>query len=114
MQTFTPLDEFGFHQQLAQTPGLALVLFTGQGCSSCRAWKQLLADYRANHPDLTLYEVDAGHAQALVHEFSVFHLPALFLYRAGHFHGALHCAAHPETLDTAITAVLAAPAQEAP
>jgi len=114
MQAFTPLDEFGFHQKLAQTPGLALVMFTGQGCSSCRAWKRLLTDYRTHRPDLTLFEVDAGHAQALAHEFGIFHLPALFLYRAGHFHGELDCAARPETLDTAIAALLAAPAQEAP
>lgn len=114
MQAFTTLDEFGFHQQLAQTPGVALVMFTGQGCSSCRAWKQLLADYRAHHPDLTMFEVDAGHAQALAQEFGVFHLPALFLYRDGLYHGTLQCEARPEALRAAMAAMLAAPAQEAP
>lgn len=111
---FTPLDEFGFHQRLAQTPGVALVMFTGAGCSSCRAWKRLLADPAPPHPELTLFEVDAGHAQALAREFSVFHLPALFLYRDGHYHGALHSEARPAALRAAIAAVLGAPAQEAP
>lgn len=111
---FTALDEFGFHQRLAETRGTALVMFTGQGCSSCRAWKTLLTQYRQHHNDLLLFEVDAGHAQALAREFGVFHLPALFLYRDGHYHGALHCAARPEVLAAAIRASLAAPAQEAP
>lgn len=111
---FTPLDEFGFHAHLAATRGVALVMFTGTGCSSCRAWKRLLENYRAQHPELILFEVDAGHAQALAREFEVFHLPALFLYRDGHYHAALHCEARPESLQAAITALLAAPPQEAP
>jgi thioredoxin 1 len=114
MGAFTPLDEFGFHHALAGTHGLALVMFTGAGCSSCRAWKRLLAAYRAQHPELALFEVDAGHAQALAREFSVFHLPALFLYRDGHFHCALQAEAHPDKLRAAIEAALVAPAQEAP
>jgi len=114
MNDFTLLDEFDFHQRLAQTPGVALVMFTGQGCSSCRAWKRLLADYRTSHPALTLFEVDAGHAQALAREFNVFHLPALFLYRDGHYHGPLQCEARPDIVHTAMAAALSAPAQEAP
>ena len=114
MGAFTSLDEFGFHHALAGTRGIALVIFTGAGCSSCRAWKRLLGAYRTQHPDLALFEVDAGHAQALAREFNVFHLPALFLYRDGHFHSALHSETHPEILRAAIEAALAAPAQEAP
>jgi thioredoxin-like negative regulator of GroEL len=111
---FTPLDEFGFHQRLAQGRGTALVIFTSQGCSSCRAWKTLLAQHRQLHADLELFEVDAGHAQALAREFNVFHLPALFLYRDGHYHGALHCEARTGALTLAIQSALAAPAQDAP
>ncbi|HCU53125.1 MAG TPA: thioredoxin [Gammaproteobacteria bacterium] len=114
MPALIPLDEFTFHQQLAQTPGVALVVFTSQGCGSCRAWKQMLADDHTQHPDLTLFEVDAGHALGLAREFNVFHLPALFLYQAGHYHGALQCEARPDKLKVAITALLASPAQEAP
>jgi len=114
MDAFTPLDEFGFHHRLASTRGPALVMFTSIGCGSCRVWKQLLGAYHAQHPELALFEVDAGHAQALAREFSVFHLPALFLYRDGHFHCALQSEARPEKLRAAILAALAAPAQEAP
>lgn len=111
---FTALDEFGFHHALAATRGSALVIFTGQGCSSCRAWKRLLLDYAARQPELQLFEVDAGHAQALAREFGVFHLPALFLYRDGRYHGALQSEARPEALEAAFRAALAAPPQEAP
>lgn len=111
---FTRLDEFDFHRRLAATPGSALVIFTGEGCTSCRAWKQLLAAYHARHPGLALLEVDAGHAQALAREFEVFHLPALFLYRDGRFHGALETEARLDTLHVAIEAVFAAPPREAP
>jgi thioredoxin 1 len=114
MGAFTPLDEFGFHHTLAGTRGLALVMFTGAGCNSCRAWKRLLAAYRTQHPGFALFEVDAGHAQALAREFNVFHLPALFLYRDGHFHCALQAEAHPDKLRAAIEAALVAPTQEAP
>jgi len=114
MGAFTPLDEFGFHHALAGTRGIALVIFTSTGCSSCRAWKRLLTAYCTQDPALALFEVDAGHAQALAREFNVFHLPALFLYRDGHFHTTLHSEAHPEKLRAAIEAALAMPAQEAP
>jgi hypothetical protein len=114
MTDLTQLDEFNFHRHLAATPGVALVIFTGAGCGSCRSWKRLLVEYRNRHHDLTLFEVDAGHAQALAREFNVFHLPALFLYRDGHFHGALHSEARVDRLAAAIAVALAAPPQEAP
>jgi thioredoxin 1 len=114
MSALTPLDEFGFHHRLAATRGVALVMFTSTGCSSCRSWKRLLGAYHSQHPELALFEVDAGHAQALAREFNVFHLPALFLYRNGHFHGALHCEAQLDKLHAAIGDALVAPAQEAP
>ena len=111
---FIALDEFGFHHRLARTPGVALVIFTSAGCGSCRAWKYLLSDYRRTHPDLCLFEVDAGHAQALAREFAVLHLPALFLYRDGRYHGALHAVAQLAPLEAAIADLLATPAQDPP
>jgi thioredoxin 1 len=114
MPALMPLDEFRFHHTLAATRGIALVIFTSAGCNSCRAWKRLLGAYHTQHPDLALFEVDVGHAQALAREFNVFHLPALFLYRDGHFHGTLQCEAQPDKLHAAIADALGASAQEAP
>ena len=109
-----PLDQFNFHQTLSVTRGVSLVFFTSQACSSCRLWRHLLSHYRQQDPDLTLYEVDAQRDMALTREFEVFHLPALFLYRDGDFHGNLQCEARIENLALAIQAALAAPAQELP
>jgi hypothetical protein len=108
------LDQFEFHHRLARTPGVAIVIFTSRGCASCRAWKPVLADYRRRQLETQVYEVDAERDLALTREFAVFHLPALFLYVNGRFHGALHCVAQADALHAAIEAALAAPAQEPP
>ncbi len=108
------IDEFEFHQTLEQTPGTAIVFFSSRECSSCRYWEQLLVRYRQSHPGIHLFKVDAGENQALAQEFSLFHLPALFLYLNGEFYSELQCHASPEALERAITEALAAPPQEMP
>jgi thioredoxin-like negative regulator of GroEL len=108
------LDQFNFHHRLAATRGVALVFFTSADCGSCRLWKRLLGQYRGHGGDFSVYEVDAQRDMALTREFEVFHLPALFLYRDGHYHGPLQCEAQAAALTRAIEAALAAPAQELP
>lgn len=111
---FPQLDQFEFHHRLAHTPGLAIVIFTSHGCASCKAWKQMLADYRRRHLETHVFEVDAERDLALTREFTVFHLPALFLYRNGHYHCALHSEARMDQFEAAISKALAASPQEAP
>jgi len=111
---FPQLDQFEFHHRLAQTPGLTIVLFTSHGCSSCKAWKHLLADYRRQHLETHVFEVDAERDLALTREFAVFHLPALFLYLNGRYHCALQSEARMEPLEKAIELAVAGPAQEQP
>lgn len=108
------LEQFEFHHVLEETPGVSLVMFAGPACGSCRRFKQVLTDYLARHDDLTVFEVDAERDLALTHEFEVFHLPGLFLFVDGRFHGELQSDAHPERLRAAIAARLAQPAEEAP
>ncbi len=107
------LDEFNFHHTLAEQER-ALVMVSGEGCSSCRHWKLLLSQYHEAHPQLALFEVDAGHSQALVNEFEVFHLPSLFLFKDGEFHRRLECEARLPLLEAAIDEAFALPAEEAP
>jgi thioredoxin 1 len=111
---FPVLDQFRFHHVLAETPGTALVIFTSEGCGSCSHWKRVLTEYQAGYPDITIFEVDAGHDLALAREFYVFHLPALFLFHDGQFHASVQSEAHPTRLRAAIAHALAQPAQEAP
>lgn len=108
------LDQFSFHAVLAETRGPALVIFTGPACGACRHLKAVLEGSGQLFADLQLFEVDAGDDMALTHEFEVFHLPAMFLFCDGAYHGALHSEAQPQRLRGAIDAALAAPGQEAP
>ncbi len=115
MATFEILDQFTFHHTLTATRSLALVFVTREGCGSCRHWRRVLEEYRVAHPHAArLFEVDAERDAALAHELGVFHLPALFLYRDGHFHAELRVEAHPGKLHGAIEAALTAPAEEPP
>jgi len=108
------LDQFSFHQTLAEIRGAALVIFTGPACSACRRLKAVLQGSGQLFTDLQLFEVDAGEDMALTHEFEVFHLPAMFLFRDGEYHCELHSEAQPQRLRAAIDAALTAPGQEAP
>lgn len=108
------LDQFSFHPTLAEQAGPALVFFTAAACASCRHWHRLLTDYAAGDDSFPVFEVDAGQDQALAREFELFHLPALFLYRDGHYHRPVSCEASLLRLRAAISAALALPAEEAP
>jgi thiol-disulfide isomerase/thioredoxin len=110
----TLLDQFSFHHVLAETPGPALVIFTAPHCGSCRAMRKALAIFVASHPEVSLFEVDAQRDMALTREFEVFHLPALFLYVGGRFHGEIQCEPLPHRLERSVATAMTLPAQEAP
>jgi len=106
------LDESTYHRQLAQTRGLALVLFSSQACGTCRVVAQRLP---ASAPTGThLFKVDVQIASALARAFDVFHLPSLFLYRDGHYHARLDCEVTTRALQQAIELALQLPAEEEP
>lgn len=113
--TVTSLSQFDFHHTLTATAGISLVMFGSADCGSCRHLKRVFGDLAAQ-PDnaLSLFEVDAQRDTALVREFEVFHLPAMFLFQDGEFHCELHSPAQPEALQHHIAQALAQPAQEAP
>lgn len=108
-----PLTEFDYHHVLAATPGVSLVLFTSPDCGTCRVAERLLPHAAAGVAG-TCFKVDVQEATALARAFDLFHLPALFLYKDGHFHAVLAAELTPERLRQAVLAALAAPAQEEP
>lgn len=112
--TVLHLSQFDFHPILTATPGISLVMFGSADCGSCRHLKKAFSDLAMLAPTLHLFEVDAQRDTALVHEFEVFHLPSLFLFKDGHFHCALHSPASAAALRLHIAQALIAPAQEAP
>lgn len=114
MSAVHAIEQFEFHQTVENTVGTAIVFFSSRECLSCRYWQQLLEHYSKLHPDVHIFKIDAGQDQALTEEFSVFHLPALFLYHDGVYHSALQCEANMTALEQGIKEALAAPAEEMP
>lgn len=110
----TALNQFDFHHVLSRTEGTSLVYFTAPGCGACRRLKQVLESSAQEFASLNLFEVDAQQEMALTREFEVFHLPAMFLFRDGHFHAPLHAEPAPASLLAAIETALALQPQEAP
>jgi len=114
MHALRTLNQFDFHHTLEDRKGQSIVFFSSSSCASCSFWKQLLGKYQERHPETAVYEVDAKQDQALAEEFSLFHLPALFLYADGAFRSELQCEANLEKLDEAINQALRNPPQELP
>ena len=94
------LDEFNFHPVISETTGIALVFFTGPHCASCHHLRDLLNEEKQqltrHFSGFKAFEIKADKAAALVNEFSVFHLPTLFLYNNGQYHCELQTQAHPQ------------------
>ncbi len=106
------LDEATFYRQLSRTPGLALVLFSGASCGTCRVVEQRLP--LCAPPEASLFKVDVQVAAALARAFEVFHLPTLLLYVEGRYHARLNCEVTPDKLRAAIEHALRQPAEEEP
>jgi thiol-disulfide isomerase/thioredoxin len=106
------LDQFEFHHVLEETPGISVVFFTAPHCGSCRAMKQALGQLLEQGTDWHVYEIDGAQDLALVREFEVFHLPALFVYKDGAYHAPLQVSPLPgEILEAVATLVSRAPVE---
>jgi len=114
MSAVSALEQFEFHQTLESTTGNAIVFFSSKECMSCRYWENILDQFSKQHPDVSIYKVDAGLDQALTEEFDVFHLPSLFLYHNGKYHSALQSEANVNALEHSIKQALESPAEETP
>lgn len=114
MAQITQVSQFEFHHLIEAVPGPALVLFTGPDCGACRQLKAVLGEEGEALAGVRLFEVDAERDMALMREFEVFHLPALFLFSDGQFHCQLHSEPHPQRIREAVEAALERPAEEAP
>lgn len=108
------LEETLFYRTLDATPGEALVFFSKPGCGACGQWRRLLGQLAQLRPEIRVFEVDAERNMALAREYELFHLPALFLFRDGDYHGALQVEARLPQLLQALDALRAAPPAEAP
>jgi thioredoxin 1 len=108
-----PLAGPALHRLIDALPGRVLLMFGSRACGTCRAALARVPSLAEGHVDTLVY-VDAEECAALVREYEVFHLPALFLFRAGRYHAALQAPLAPNEFGRAVDEALAAPAQEAP
>ena len=114
LKRYNTLDQFAFHHTLSDADGVSIVFFTKSGCPSCGHWRQLLDQLLKKRLDIRVFEVNAERDQALAQEFGIFHLPALFVFRAGHYYGELQCEARLDTVSTCIDDALSQPPQDMP
>jgi len=108
------LDQFEFHHTLAETGGVSLVYFTAPACGACRQLRAMFEHSLEVFSGINLFEVDAQRESALTHEFNLFHLPAMFLFREGEFHSELQAEPLPHAILAAVAAALEQPPMEAP
>ena len=106
------LDESRYHTTLLESGGIALVLFTTPSCGACRVVERQLP--LAAPEGTRLFKVDVQQATGLARAFDLFHLPALLLYRDGHFHARLDCEVTALALSAALTRALAGPPEDEP
>lgn len=107
------LDEFDFHGALAGSPGVSLVMFFGPDCGTCRMLEKRLPRLILDR-SVHLFKVNVQKATSLARAYDVFHLPSLFVFVDGGYHGPLHAEPTAEKFSRALTALLATPAQEEP
>lgn len=110
---FIELSEFDFHARLAVTDGISIVMFSGPGCGACKHLEKHLPAWLAGLAD-HYYKIDVQRSTALAHAYEVFHLPALFIFIDGQYHGPLHAEASPASLIGALRKLLSEPAHEEP
>ena len=107
------MAEGSYHAHLADSAGIAVVLFSAPNCGACRAWKRLLPEALGDVA-AAFHEVDVSEATGVARYFGIFHLPTVYLYRDGRFHAELQCEAQASAIRQAAHLLLAAPAQEEP
>ena len=112
--TLPRLDQYDFHPRLADMTGTILVMFTSPDCGGCRHLRRVLQEVRRREPGWQVFEVDAQRDPALTHEFEVFHLPTVFLFKDGIFHCQLDAEAGVESIISSTRGALQQPAREAP
>ncbi|WP_346727567.1 thioredoxin family protein [Zestomonas insulae] len=94
------LTDLDADRSLLDWPGTSLVIFTGEGCASCRWARRELPKLKL--PLDRLCWIDAGRNGGLVERYEVFHLPALFAVRDGRFFGTVQARLSLSELTTAL------------
>ena len=114
LRRYAQIEQFDFHHRLAEAPGVSLIFFSRPACGSCQRWAVLLQEFLKQRLDIRILEVNAERDPALIEEFEVFHLPALFIYKDGEYFGQLQGEARLDALSQGIESALRGGPQDPP
>lgn len=114
MASIKPLTQFNFYSEIESTSGLSLIYFSASACSSCKHLTTILTEMAKKQPSLTIFKIDAQHESALVSEYEVLNLPALFLFKQGQYHAEISSQARSASILNAIRHASQLTAEEAP
>ncbi|MBH3440844.1 MULTISPECIES: thioredoxin family protein [Pseudomonas] len=106
------LSDLDADQALLALSGVTLLIFTSEGCSSCRWARERLPEMSL--PCDRIAWVDAERNGGMVQRYEVFHLPALFVVRQGLFYGGLKTRMTESELNQGILACLSRDADDLP
>ena len=107
------LNESDFYPRLAASGGVAVVMFSGPDCGACKHLEKQLPGWLSGHAN-HFFKVDAQRSTALARAYEVFHLPGLFVFVNGHYHGPLHAPSAPTPMIDALMKLISEPAHEEP
>lgn len=108
------LDQYDFHHRISEIAGVSIVCFTSPDCGACLAARHALKRLAGEDKLISVFEVDAVENPALTNEFGFFHLPSLYLYLDGQFHGEIQSQSTPQALKAAVATLQTLPAEEEP
>ena len=114
MSNIKSLTQFNFYSEIEETSGHSLVYFSAHACSSCKHLTMVLNELHQHDASLSIFKIDAQQDQALVSEYDVSHLPALFLFKDGQFHAELSCESRPDSILRCIESASQRAAEDAP
>jgi len=108
------LDPLDFFATLDASPGVSVVVFVKPGCGACRAMKAALTQLEQRGFAGLLFVVDGEDGPGLVADYEIFHFPALFVWRDGHYHAQIQAPPQVARLEHALAEALAGPAEPEP
>lgn len=79
------MDKAAVEQEISGLPGVVFLEFRADWCGPCHVMDPVLHELEKEYAGkLTLKQIDVDQERALVQEFGVMSIPALFVYKDGH------------------------------
>ncbi|MGI8802120.1 MAG: thioredoxin [Solirubrobacteraceae bacterium] len=77
------LTDDRFQAEVLEAEGAVLVDFTAAWCAPCRVMKPVLAELAAEHPELSVAQLDVDEHRRTAAAYGVLSMPTFILFRDG-------------------------------